>query len=93
MHPNVAPPVRPRPIVHDGSRAGAAVELLRREDRIASRFRVPPSLAGPKVVFLACHYCAYSPAEVPSGGRCPKCGGYSWERYALSTRLLPGVAR
>lgn len=52
-------------------------------------FRVPPSLAGAKRVFIACHYCGYSPAEVPIGETCPKCGGHSWERFALSARLVP----
>jgi hypothetical protein len=53
------------------------------------RFRVPPSLATPKRVFVTCHYCGFSPPEVPVGGACPKCGGYSWERFALCRRLLP----
>ena len=54
------------------------------------RFRVPPSSAGPKKVFLNCHYCGYAPPhELPDGGVCPKCGGSSWERFALSTYLLP----
>jgi len=54
-----------------------------------SRFRVPPSLAGPKLVFVICHYCGYDPELVPADGACPKCGGHSWERYALSARLVP----
>lgn len=55
------------------------------------RFRVPPSSAGPKKVFLNCHYCGYAPPqELPEDGVCPKCGGSSWERFALSTHLLPG---
>jgi rubrerythrin len=58
----------------------------------APPFRVPPSLAGPKKVFLSCHYCGYSPSIVPPEGACPKCGGHSWERYAISTRLLPAQA-
>jgi hypothetical protein len=57
--------------------------------KVASDFRVPPSLAGPKRVFLTCHYCGYGPPEVPDSGVCPKCGGHSWERYALSARLVP----
>ncbi len=52
-------------------------------------FRVPPSLAGPKRVFLTCHYCGYDTPTVPPKGVCPKCGGHSWERYALSARLVP----
>jgi rubrerythrin len=56
-------------------------------------FRVPPSLAGPKRVFVACHYCGYGPSVVPADEVCPKCGGHSWERYALSTRLLPDTYR
>jgi rubrerythrin len=61
----------------------------RRESDEASAFRVPPSQAGPKKVFLNCHYCGYEPGVVPADGACPKCGGHSWERYAISTRLLP----
>lgn len=60
--------------------------------RDAEHFRVPPSLAGPKVVFLWCRACGYAPATVPPGGVCPKCGGHSWERYALSARLVPPAA-
>ena len=51
--------------------------------------RVPPSQAGRKKVFLICHYCGYEPPRVPASGRCPKCGGYSWERFAVPRRLLP----
>lgn len=58
-------------------------------DRFAALFPVPPSLAGPKRVFLACHYCGYDPPTVPAGAICPKCGGHSWERFAISRRLLP----
>jgi rubrerythrin len=58
-----------------------------------ARFRVAPSLAGAKQVFLICHYCGHDQAEVPADGRCPKCGGHSWERYALSVRLLPHAAK
>ena len=44
----------------------------------------------PKRVFVTCHYCAYSPpGGVPIGGVCPKCGGSSWERYALAEKLVP----
>lgn len=56
-------------------------------------FRVPPSLAGPKRVFVSCHYCGYGPSVVPPDGVCPKCGGHSWERYALSARLVPDHCR
>ena len=59
-----------------------------RRDGEAWRFPVPPSQAGPKQVFVTCHYCGYSPPEVPDGGKCPKCGSYSWERFALSRKLL-----
>ena len=64
-----------------GRRRPGAKEVL--------HFRVPPSLAGPKCVFLTCHYCGYDPPVVPTNGMCPKCGGHSWERYALSARLVP----
>ena len=51
--------------------------------------QVPPSMATPKRVFVLCHYCSYSPSEeVPVTGVCPKCGGHSWERFALSVKLL-----
>jgi len=55
----------------------------------AADFRVPPSEAGPKRVFLCCHYCSYDPPTVPDNGTCPKCGGHSWERFTVSTKLLP----
>jgi len=50
---------------------------------------VPPSQATAKRVFLTCHYCSYSPPTVPENGKCPKCGGHSWERFALAARVLP----
>ena len=53
------------------------------------RFPVPPSLAQPKRMFLACHYCAYDPAVIPEGGICPKCRGSSWERFILPEPLIP----
>jgi len=53
------------------------------------RPRVNPSDAGAKRVFVACHFCGFSPADVPPDGRCPKCGKDTWERYALAKRLLP----
>jgi len=56
-------------------------------------FTVPPSLAGPKRVFLNCQYCGYGPASVPPDLVCPKCGGHSWERFAIPTRLLPKSLR
>lgn len=95
MHPNLATPTKlPLSVPagrtsEEGGYDGQADPTNRRLGRIGRRFRVPPSMAGPKEVFLTCHYCGYGPAEVPAGGRCPKCGGYSWERYALSVRLLP----
>jgi len=52
-------------------------------------FRVPPSMAQPKHVFTTCHYCGYDPGAIPPDGACPKCGGHSWERNAISVRLLP----
>ena len=53
-------------------------------------FRVPPSQAMPKRVFVICHYCGYSPeGDVPESGSCPKCGRFSWERYALPEPLVP----
>ena len=53
-------------------------------------FRVPPSLSMPKRLFILCHYCGYDPEEgIPAGGACPKCGGHSWERFALAEPLVP----
>jgi rubrerythrin len=56
-------------------------------------FAVPPSLATPKVVFLNCHCCGHEVATVPPGGRCPKCGSHSWDRFALSARLARRLRR
>ncbi len=54
------------------------------------RFPVPPSLSRPKRVFVICHYCGYGPdGDVPGDGLCPKCGGHSWERFALPEPLVP----
>ena len=80
---------------------GASLPPRRRPVHAASRprgdhhpmFNVPPSLAGPKRVFVACHYCGYGPSVVPPGLVCPKCGGHSWERFAISRRLLPGYRK
>jgi len=52
-------------------------------------FRVPPSQAQPKHVFTTCHYCGHDPGVIPADTVCPKCGGHSWERNAISVRLLP----
>ena len=63
-----------------------------REDAVGGgdRFAVPPSLSMPKRVFVICHYCGYGPdGDVPSEGLCPKCGGHSWERFALAEPLVP----
>jgi rubrerythrin len=57
--------------------------------RALRRFRIEPSKARPKKIFLNCHYCGYSPDAVPAGGSCPKCGGRSWERFALARPLIP----
>lgn len=54
-----------------------------------SAFRVDPSDSMPKRVFVLCHYCGFTPADVPDSGACPKCGGRSWERYALAEPLVP----
>lgn len=51
---------------------------------------MPPSDSMPKRVFILCHYCSYDPpGDVPESGVCPKCGGSSWERYALAEPLVP----
>jgi len=77
MHPNVTA----------RRAAGRPVAAVRPSK--ACDFPVPPSVAGPKRVFLNCHYCGYSPSTVPADLLCPKCGGHSWERFAIPTRLLP----
>ena len=54
------------------------------------RFRIAPSDSMPKKMFLNCHYCGYAPDDdVPVNGVCPKCRGSSWDRFALSKRLVP----
>jgi len=60
----------------------------RHRGRTEADFAVPPSLDQPKVVFLNCHYCGYSPQAIPENETCPKCGGHSWERFALSAKLV-----
>ena len=59
------------------------------EDESWPEFRVPPSQAQPKAVFTSCHYCGYDPGTIPADATCPKCGGHSWERNAISVKLLP----
>jgi len=58
-------------------------------DEAWPEFRVPPSQAQPKAVFTTCHYCGFDPGVIPADATCPKCGGHSWERNAISVRLLP----
>jgi hypothetical protein len=55
--------------------------------------RVAHSDGGAKAVIIECGACAYEPTAVEAAalGRCPKCGSYSWRRFALSVRLLPGA--
>jgi len=60
-------------------------------DEAWPEFRVPPSQAQPKAVFTTCHYCGYDPGVIPLDAACPKCGGHSWERNAISVKLLPRV--
>ena len=62
-----------------------------RQARAARRqTAVPASASMPKRVFVLCHYCGYTPpGDVPRDGICPKCKGSSWERFALSERLVP----
>jgi len=44
----------------------------------------------PKRLFVICHYCGFDPdGGVPADGACPKCGGHSWERFALAEPLVP----
>jgi len=66
------------------------VDEILTEIRDIRRFRVAPSNSMPKKVFVNCHYCGYSPGNgIPASGLCPKCGGSSWERFALAKRLIP----
>jgi rubrerythrin len=75
----------------DAEREALYQEMLH-DIRVRKQFRVAPSDSGPKVVFLECHYCGYSATDgLPESGACPKCGGSSWERFALSRRLVPAT--
>jgi rubrerythrin len=56
-------------------------------------FPIPPSATRPKVVFLNCHYCGYSPEQVPQNETCPKCGGHSWDRFYISAKLVSRMAK
>jgi rubrerythrin len=53
------------------------------------RFRVAPSDATPKRLFVACKSCGYDPEVIPASGVCPKCGSHSWERFTLPEKLIP----
>ena len=86
-NPSSVPPARKR---HKKMHLNLAVED---GDSSGLRFRVPPSQAQPKAVFTSCHNCGYDPGVIPESGACPKCGGYSWERNAISIRLLPKGSR
>ncbi len=81
---------RPRKRAPAAGRMHANIPARPGEPEPRPHFRVPPSLAGPKCTFVSCHYCGYGPEVIPEGGTCPKCGGHSWERFALSARLVPG---
>ena len=39
---------------------------------------------------VLCHYCGYEPpmARIPTNGRCPKCRGFSWERFIIPRRIF-----
>lgn len=76
--------------VHSQAEREALYQEMLHDIRVRKQFRVDPSDAGPKLVFLECHYCGYSAVDgLPESGQCPKCGGSSWERFALSRRLVP----
>lgn len=77
-------------VVFTDSEREALYQEMLHDIRVRRQFRVDPSDSGPKVVFLECHYCGYSAEDgLPPSGICPKCGGSSWERFALSRRLVP----
>ena len=43
---------------------------------------------------LQCHGCGYEPQNVGlSVGKCPKCGGDSWERFSRPGSLLKTASR
>ncbi len=67
-------------------RAHYAYGQDRRDVRVSA---VPASQSMPKRVFQICHYCGYDPRNIPPNGVCPKCGGSSWERFALPEPLIP----
>ena len=77
---------------HPSSREARARKPVRQQvdtDTRDGRFRVPASMTGEKRVMVCCHYCGYGPSVVPAGGACPKCGGYTWDRFAIPVKLLP----
>ena len=73
------------------AKAGKMHLNIHRKAEVCPEFRVPPSQAQPKAVFTTCHYCGYDPGVIPADAACPKCGGHSWERNAISVKLLPRV--
>jgi hypothetical protein len=86
MHPNLGPlhyvaDETDDDIVAAEETQSPTVTTLVRPGRDDRRFRAPAGMVGAEIVYLSCHYCAYGPAEVPPAGRCPKCGGHSWDRY------------
>ena len=72
-----------------GSGAQARQPARPQADTRDGRFRVPANMTGEKRVMVCCHYCGYGPSVVPAAGACPKCGGYSWDRFAIPVKLLP----
>lgn len=74
------------------TKAMIAIQLaeIRMDARDRRRFRVAPSDAGLKRVFVDCHYCGYTPEDpLQIEGPCPKCGGHSWERFAKHVKMVP----
>ena len=77
-------------VVQTQAEREALYQEMLHDIRVRRQFRVAPSDSGPKIVFLECHYCGYSATDgLPESGICPKCGGSSWERFALSRKLVP----
>lgn len=71
------------------SKASELAEL-RMDIRDQQRFRVAPSKAGQKRIFVNCHYCGYTPPEDAVLTKpCPKCGGHTWERFAMHVKMVP----
>ena len=52
--------------------------------------KIDVQLRKPAAEMVVCHCCAYTPPgfKIPEDGRCPKCHGFSWERFEVPIRIL-----